>query len=601
MESTVLHNFAKAIEAKEARERAQAYKEKLMPNRKRKLDDIDIGKSVSSAISRGDAAFVVNFVRRWDVDELNSLDNSNRTILHKATQELARYSQNQWGLARNLDEDDYDTELNDRMCIVVWLANFVYGTIKADSGHLAVHALLKSRDKRLQHALNVLLAKEGVLELCCQDGDLLLDAVYWGRWEIVRGVIDKQDAITQKQWKKMVMRTFFTDNCLDYHGCIAPDDMSFLHDIINEPNDSGYTPLMLATLQERSELVIKLVKNGANMASAVDLRKHEHLSRFVVRDPDRNEGTLSAIVLALKQLHRIELTSEAYRALINESIVHITDKHLNTPLHLAIRSGRREIVEMLIEAGTDLTKKNISDRIPLQLGIACPDILHNPEAICKLIPKNDMIDFNAVVQYVDALNETAEIDSRESIPEVLSRLLLCTKRDDFFSMCRVNAVGPLRLNDENLVYELTRRNTNGEEVPWIHIKHSNMYAISYLVRKGLNGTTSPGCSAVLKAYRAQGGLYGPNDGKMDARFEKAAKEAEEIDSLFDGPLTAFELSSFAIRDSIPESKYEMLSQLPKPKLIVDHLLFLELGKKICELLHYRPRLIDLYPYAAFHN
>ena len=638
MESTAKNSSeaTKARKAAEARERAKPYRKKFMVNRKRKLDDMDIRANVESAIKRGDFAFVFNCVSRWDRDKLNLLDYGKRTILHKATLELARYSQNQWGLASNsdpsdctshqddcplnreycnadvemcdadkadyaLNKQDYDTKLHDRIRIVLWLANLVDGTIKDVSGYLAVRAVLKSRNRMLQHVVDVLLAKEGVLELCCQDGDILLDAVYWGRWEIVRSVIAKQDKVTQRQSKVMVLRTFFYDNCLSYHACVAPDDMSFLDDVINEPNNVEYTPLLRAIHEERSELVIKLVKNGANIAPVVNLRKNNRLSYLVVEDPETNKGTLSAIIHALKapaklgsrhcpcEMNRIELTSEAYHALIRPSIVHITDQNGNTPLHLATESGKTEVMEKLIEAGADLIKKNKNDEIPLQLGITCwdllqnkPSILHNPEAIFQLIPKNDVIDFHAVIEYVDALNESAEIYSRESIPEVLSRLLLCTKREDFFRLCRVKAVQSL--NGGELVYALTRRNTNDEEVPWLSIKLSDMYVISYLVRKGLNGTTSPGCSAALKKYRAQGGLYGPNDGQMDARFEKAAKEAEEVDSLFEGPLSAFELSSFAIRDSIHQSKYETISQLPKPKLIINHLLFLELGSKICELL-----------------
>ena len=177
---------------------------------------------------------------------------------------------------------------------------------------------------------------------------LLDNALKLGKWDTVRSVIDKEkDEARQIELKKWVLRTICETNV------VPPDDMTFLQDVINIPNEHGYTPLVMATLRSRNEVIIKLVENAADVTTVV-----YRGALYVVPYNALSLALASQKASAGSSLFPIELTSEAYAALIQPSILPFTDSNGNTLFHLAAECGNAEVVEMLIKAGADLTVLN---------------------------------------------------------------------------------------------------------------------------------------------------------------------------------------------------------------------------------------------------
>ena len=188
-----------------------------------------------------------------------------------------------------------------------------------------------------------------------------------GKWEIVRHTITKEEDLNTKlEYKNKVLKSICENNL------VPPDDMSFLHDIINTPNEHGYTPLLLATQNSRSEVIIKCVENGADVTTVVHQGKNRNL--------------VCALFLALSHQHHetIELTLEAYASLIHPNILHLTDLYGNTPLHRAVQTGKSKVMEMLIKAGTDMKMRNKDGDTPLLLALDDSSAL-NPEDFSQLI------------------------------------------------------------------------------------------------------------------------------------------------------------------------------------------------------------------------
>ena len=452
------------------------------------------------------------------------------------------------------------------------------------------------------------------------------------KWKIVRSAIDEEeDFPTKIECKKRVLKVICETKLA------PPDDMTFLQDVINIPNKHGYTPLMIAVQNGRSELIIKLVENAADITPVLDLK---------------DTGRFNALLLSLN-FGLPKLTCEAYAALIHPSTVHVIDLFGDTPLHRAAESGQVEVMEMLIKAGADLTIRNSIGQSPLMSGLEyfaplSPDSLsklitpstvnlsgnfgdtplhfavvdgqeevvemlikagadvamrnrngktalhfalvergfwENPEAISQLIPDNVDIDSQEIVQYLCALvamhRHSAAPDSASITAAALSKLLLCAKRQDYFLMCDLQ-ISSLR---NQLTYEISPKASTHISLNYLsRLKLSDLHVISLLVRKGLGGTTSLHCSAALSVYKAEGGRCGSTDEESNAGFESAAEEANELDALFVGPLSLFDQCAFTIRVCVQGPKHKMIPQLPLPKLIKDKLMFVEFSQEISDLL-----------------
>ena len=455
---------------------------------------------------------------------------------------------------------------------------------------------------------------------------LVDNALNLGEWDTVRRVIDKEkDEAIQIDLKKWVLRTICERNLA------PPDDMSFLQEVINIPNndEDGYTPLMYGVQKHRNELIIKLVENGANVATVVD--------------PGVYSGRFNALLLALKSNFPV-FTCEAYAALINEKTVNYTDSFGNAPLHLAAKNGNNEVMALLLKSGAELTMRNMDEatpllvslnnfsvntlqtisqlispstvhmtskytplhiaaqeghtelidmlkaagadltvkteywETPLQLAVQQHSVYNKPQTLYKLIPNNEELDFGVVIDYICQLvyrrdrGQICGLDFK-TIAEVLSRFLLCIKRDFFhFSELRVYP------KDKRIQYGIFLQEYERLISPF------ELFITSLLIRQGLGATTSLHCSAALSVYKAEGGRCGSSDEDNDFGFERATEQANTIDGLFVGPMSLYHLCAFTIRACVQGPKHKMIPQLPLPKVIISELMFQRLAGEICDLL-----------------
>lgn len=117
---------------------------------------------------------------------------------------------------------------------------------------------------------------------------------------------------------------------------------------INARDDDGRTPLHLAAVAGHVSIVDALIAKGAN----INLRDY---SKY---------GCWSPLRLAIRAGHR-----EVVARLIEggADVVMDLDRHLWGPLHWAAATGRPDIAELLIGAGTPLNWRDKGRRTPLRL------------------------------------------------------------------------------------------------------------------------------------------------------------------------------------------------------------------------------------------
>ena len=83
-----------------------------------------------------------------------------------------------------------------------------------------------------------------------------------------------------------------------------------------------------------------------------------------------------------------------------------------------------------------------------------------------------------------------------------------------------------------------------------------MYFISVLVRIGLGAQEIPQCSATLATYRGEGHAFVGTDRPEETnnKYDVLAKKVNEIDALYDGPMSLFDQCCFTIRKCIQTPK-----------------------------------------------
>ena len=168
--------------------------------------------------------------------------------------------------------------------------------------------------------------------------------------------------------------------------------------------------------------------------------------------------------------------------------------------------------------------------------------------------------------------------------EVLARMLLSTRPEDYFSLHGLTGISywPTEL------FFVSRKQYKWARSGY-YLNNHQLSSICVLVRKGLGAQTSPQCSALLFHDRGEGPRY-PGTSTVEesnAKYEEAAEKTKEIDALFDGCLSLFDQCCITIRRSIQSPKYDKLRLLPIPPLVLDQVTFLSQCREICESIRNR--------------
>ena len=279
-----------------------------------------------------------------------------------------------------------------------------------------------------------------------------------------------------------------------------------------------------------------------------------------------------------------ELTAEAYSALIHPSIVNWTGSSSYTPLHLAAKSRNITAIQELVKAGADSARRCPFHSIPLEIYFhyAANNECTNSQAILPLIPQLNM-DPIIIVDYIRKYG-TYLIDPTHDA-EVLARMLLSTRADDYFSIHHVTRIAPLGpVTKLELSFCIETDHRCYPLKMCYGLKLHQLFSISVLLRKGLGARTSPQCSAVLSRYRVEDHCY-PGISTVEessTKYEEAAEKTKEIDALFGGCLSLFEQCCIKIRRSIQTPKHDKLRMLALPPLVVEQVTLLSLCREVCE-------------------
>jgi len=152
---------------------------------------------------------------------------------------------------------------------------------------------------------------------------------------------------------------------------------------LNEQDDAGWTPLMIASSAGHESIVIMLLEKSADI----------HIINFTGQSclhyaASKNQATIAMALLqsgaevniqdkttGASPLHRaaskghikmVELLVE------NDAIINMEDNYKNTPLHLACEEERIDVIFFLVRHGGDLNARNKENKLPSDLA---PDYL----------------------------------------------------------------------------------------------------------------------------------------------------------------------------------------------------------------------------------
>ena len=407
-------------------------------------------------------------------------------------------------------------------------------------------------------------------------------------WDVVEQIINQQnDELLRSMCK------WYTMVGVCHNNVVPPDDiMLLLQDVINMQDGGGHTPLIIAVLKGNSPLILKFVEHGADITMAMN----DHIG-----------GNVNALCLALGErcwcynLHSddnvvIDLTSEAYAALINPSMVN------NKYLFTAVRRDNIKAVKALIKAGADPAIKSLVGRYrlynnllqaqvefyPFHEAFLSRVIVRDAAIMFQLIPQDVAIDSITVALCLSALGKRHRLADLPHIPLILSRILLAIKQDDFFTFHQTQIYTPCRFVRSTQIsmcigFEIPGRGFMGIDMFNPHL----LYPLSRLLRKCVGAKRKPSMSeysSVLTRYRAAGKRYHKTSTveQSNAKYEEAAERMRKIDALFSDPLPLLNQCCFTIRRCLRYPKHQNLLLLPLPKQMLEKLMFASECRETCE-------------------
>ncbi len=239
--------------------------------------------------------------------------------------------------------------------------NFKY---EYNAGDTLLHLVAK---KGYKDIARLFIANGADLNAKNEYGNTPLDiAVHYGHLNIIMLLIDSGAEINS--------------NVLFYAFNQGNQDMIeslILHNAnINIQNNAGETPLHIAVNQGDKHIIQSLVSHGASVGNRIDLlhqvidRGHENIAELLIKAANPNIKYSNDMGNTLLHLAAEKNYQGITRLLIEKGVnVNAKNKYGQSPLDLAILSGRAKTVQLLIDEKAEI---NLSDKI-----VCCQTIGHD--------------------------------------------------------------------------------------------------------------------------------------------------------------------------------------------------------------------------------
>eukprot|EP00794_Sanderia_malayensis_P008928 gene8928-9880_t len=147
---------------------------------------------------------------------------------------------------------------------------------------------------------------------------------------------------------------------------------------VNDQDDAGWTPLMIAVSAGHEKLVLKLLEKkadvhvcnytGQSVLHYAASKNHCNIAEILLRnnaDPNVHDKTTGATPLhraaSRGHLKMVKLLKE------NKSFINSEDFQGNTPSHLACEEDRVAVVDFLLKSGANLDARNKDNLRPADL------------------------------------------------------------------------------------------------------------------------------------------------------------------------------------------------------------------------------------------
>jgi len=166
--------------------------------------------------------------------------------------------------------------------------------------------------------------------------------------------------------------------CSGGHDIIVEYLLNVCNAPVDEPDDSGWTPLIIASSAGRENIVKMLLDKDAN-PNNLTATGQSALHYAASRNRYRIAELLVASSAELNVQDQTSFATPLHRAaskgnlkivkllLENECNPNLKDVEGNTPLHLACEEERTEVAEILIQYGSSITLLNKEEKTPIEL------------------------------------------------------------------------------------------------------------------------------------------------------------------------------------------------------------------------------------------
>jgi len=311
-----------------------------------------------------------------------------------------------------------------------------------------------------------------VNEIISSEGDTALAAaVKLSKEDLVPLLIDKGSSLNVRDKEGF---------SLAHDAVMSPEILKILIDKkvnVNIKNNLMQTPLHLATLYNKLDSVMLLLKAGAvlnikdlNGKTPLDIAKENSYNDIItaletqeknntgenVTLLDENEPKLFTLIKEQK----IEEIKSLISANAENSNIDTKDYNDNTALHVACRIGNIEIIKLLLDKGTNINAQNFSKTTPLYIAV----LNNNFDLVNLLLSKG------ADVNISDILGKTPLMLALQSVENQKDS-------DTSYKMVKLlldNGAG------------LNAKDKNGEYVIHYAAKYPNINIVKLLVEKGID-------------------------------------------------------------------------------------------------------------------
>lgn len=127
---------------------------------------------------------------------------------------------------------------------------------------------------------------------------------------------------------------------------------------INQANEHGKTPLLIAAQMDNESTLISLIDHGADVNQQL----------FECQKNAFGSGQYPYVLLTIAKWNRLKSARVMLQAGVS---ITVTDEQDNTALHLAASHGHLEMVQLLVQAGSSLEAKNDRQQTPLMISQRC--------------------------------------------------------------------------------------------------------------------------------------------------------------------------------------------------------------------------------------